>query len=52
MLLLRAGAELATAAGVPTDDQTDWAVVQDMRAFVAAVRKHRNWDRATDPPRV
>ena len=52
MLLIGAGAELATAAGVPTDDRADWAVVRDVRAFVGAVGKHRNWNRATDPPRV
>ena len=47
-----AGAEVAKAAGVPTDDRADWAVVRDVRAFIGAVGKHRNWDRATDPPRV
>ncbi len=52
ILLMGAGAELATAAGVPTDDRADWAVVRDVRAFVGAVGKHRNWNRATDPPRV
>jgi catalase len=52
ILLAGAGVELAKAAGVPTDDRTDWAVVRDVRAFIGAVGKHRNWDRATDPPRV
>jgi hypothetical protein len=26
--------------------------VRDVQAFIGAVGKHRNWDRATDPPRV
>ena len=52
ILLTGAGGEVAKAAGVPTDDRADWAVVRDVRAFIGAVGKHRNWDRATDPPRV
>jgi catalase len=52
ILLMGAGERLAAAAGMPTDDRADWAVVHDVRAFVGAVGKHRNWDRATDPPRV
>jgi len=52
ILLVGAGREVATAAGVPTDDRADWAIVREVRAFISAVGKHRNWDRATDPPRV
>jgi catalase len=52
ILLLGAGRELATAAGVPIDDRADWAIARDVRALIGAVGKHRNWDRATDPPRV
>jgi catalase len=52
ILLVGAGVEVAKAAGVPTDDRTDWAIARNVRAFIGAVGKHRNWDRATDPPRV
>jgi catalase len=52
ILLIGAGEQLAVAAGVPIDDRADWAVVRDVRTFIGAVGKHRNWDRATDPPRV
>ena len=52
ILLAGVGVEVAKAAGVPTDDRADWAVVRDVQAFIGAVGKHRNWDRATDPPRV
>ena len=52
ILLVGAGEQLAAAAGMPTDDRADWAVARDVRAFIGAVGKHRNWDRATDPPRV
>jgi catalase len=52
MLLVGAGREVATAAGVPTDDRADWAIAREVPAFIGAVGKHRNWDRATDPPRV
>ncbi len=52
ILLMGAGERLAAAAGMPADDRGDWAVVRDVQAFVGAVGKHRNWDRATDPPRV
>jgi catalase len=52
MLLVGAGREVATAAGVPTDDQADWALAREVPAFIGAVGMHRNWDRATDPPRV
>jgi hypothetical protein len=52
MLLVGAGREVATTAGVPTDDRADWAIAREVPAFIGAVGKHRNWDRATDPPRV
>jgi catalase len=52
ILLAGTGVEVAKAAGLPTDDQADWAVARDVQAFIGAVGKHRNWDRATDPPRV
>jgi catalase len=52
ILLAGAGEQVAKAAGLPTDDRADWALVRDVRAFIGALGKHRNWDRATDPPRV
>ena len=52
ILLLGAGEGLAIQAGVPIDDETDWAVVRDRRAFIDALARHRNWERATDPPLV
>jgi catalase len=52
ILIVGAGERVAAAAGLPTDDQTDWAMVRDVPSFIGAVGRHRNWDRATDPPRV
>ncbi|MEA2579460.1 MAG: catalase [Actinomycetota bacterium] len=51
ILFLGAGQSLAIEAGVPVDDN-DWAVVHDQKAFMDAVVRHRNWERATDPPMV
>jgi catalase len=56
-----AGAELLRKAGIPTDDEeTDFALIrtdgkssgQGLKRLVAALGKHRNWDRQTDPPLV
>jgi catalase len=52
ILMLGAGKSVVEKAGVPTDDESDWAMAGDVRRFVEAVGRHRNWDRATDPPRV
>jgi catalase len=52
ILMLGAGAAVVEKAGVPTDDASDWAMVRDLRAFIEAVGKHRNWDRGMDPPTV
>jgi catalase len=52
ILLLGTGEGLASEAGVPADKDSDWAVVRDARAFITAVGRHRNWERATDPPLV
>ena len=52
ILILGAGEAVAAAAGIPLDDSADWAIVRELPAFVAAVGKHRNWDRAIDPPVV
>jgi catalase len=51
ILILGAGARVLAEAGVATND-TDWAIVRDVAAFVEAVGKHRNWDRMTDPPQI
>jgi catalase len=52
ILMLGAGQRVVEAAGVPTGHGSDWALVRDLPAFVQAIGKHRNWDRATDPPGV
>ncbi len=52
ILVLGAGATVAAEAGIPLEDAADWAITRGLPAFVAAVGKHRNWDRAIDPPRV
>jgi catalase len=52
ILMLGAGSEVIKAAGVPAGDNSDWALVRDLPAFVDALRKHRNWARSTDPPRI
>jgi catalase len=43
---------LASDVGLPADDESDWAVVRDVTAFISALGRHRNWERATDPPRI
>jgi hypothetical protein len=50
--MLGAGEGVVKAAGVPADDESDWGVVRALPDFMDAVGKHRNWDRATDPPRI
>jgi catalase len=52
ILILGAGETVAAEAGIPLDDSEDWAIARELPAFVAAVEKHRNWDRAVDPPPV
>jgi len=52
ILIQGAGEAVAAAAGIPLDDPADWAIVSELPAFVAAVGKHRNWNRAVDPPVV
>jgi catalase len=52
ILMLGAGQRVVEAAGVPTGDGSDWALVRDLPAFVQAIGRHRNWDRAMDPPGV
>jgi catalase len=52
ILMLGAGERVVEAAGISTDDGADWAIVRHLAAFIEAVGRHRNWDRASDPPRV
>jgi catalase len=52
ILLSGTAGDLAMQAGIPVGDDADWAVVQDAKAFIGALARHRNWDRATDPPVV
>jgi catalase len=52
ILTLGSGARVLEAAGIPTNDASDWALTRNVEAFVAAVSKHRNWDRGGDPPRI
>jgi catalase len=47
-----AGLDMLVAAGIPADNKSDWGLVQDGKAFIAALSKHRNWARAADPPVV
>jgi catalase len=52
ILVQGAGETLAAKAGIPLDDPQDWAIVSELPAFVEALGRHRNWERATDPPMV
>ncbi|WP_310386044.1 catalase [Roseateles sp.] len=52
ILMLGAGVGLVEEAGVPTDDESDWAIVREMPAFIDAASLHRNWERAFDPPPI
>jgi catalase len=51
ILLLGDAQAVGEAAGVLAEDD-DWALTRDVESFIAALGRHRNWDRATDPPRV
>ena len=50
ILVVGAGEAVASEAGIPLDDDTDWAIVRDLPAFRKALSRHRNWDRGIDPP--
>ena len=52
ILMLGAGERVVEAAGVPIRRLGLGARPRPVDAFIEAVGKHRNWDRATDPPRV
>ncbi|HXU29825.1 MAG TPA: catalase [Thermoanaerobaculia bacterium] len=45
ILWVGAGESVAAKAEIPTDDAADWAVVTDLPDFIAAIGRHRNWDR-------
>ena len=62
ILAVGAGEELLSKAGIPAgrDSEADFALIRSaaqksregLERFIAAVGKHRNWDRQTDPPAV
>ena len=59
LLAVGAGAALLEKASIPTDQEDPAVIVASSanasastRSFTAAVAKHRNWDRAIDPPPV
>jgi catalase len=49
---LGSGITVLEEAGVPTDDDSDWAVVDGVEPFLEALARRRNWDRQVDPPPV
>jgi catalase len=51
ILATGAARKVLEGAGVLADP-ADWALTDDLSAFAKAVGRHRNWDRAVDPPRV
>jgi catalase len=59
ILALGGGRALLEKANIPTDEEDPALLVAEpgkataaTKAFVAAIAKHRNWDRAVDPPVV
>jgi catalase len=52
ILAIGAGERVLAAAGLPTNDASDWALTRDVAAFIEAMSKHRNWNRITDPPQI
>ena len=59
ILALGGGRALLEKANIPADEEDPALLVADpgkaptaTKAFVAAIAKHRNWDRAMDPPMV
>jgi catalase len=53
ILMLGTGQTVVEGAGVFTNGDQDWAMVRDdLKAFIRAVGRHRNWDRQVDPPQV
>jgi len=51
LMLGDAAQGVVAAAGIPVEED-DAAIVRELEDFVAAVGRHRNWDRQVDPPRV
>jgi catalase len=52
ILVLGAGRTVMERAGIVQRTDEDWALARDLRSFVQALARHRNWERQTDPPRV
>jgi catalase len=52
ILMLGAGRNVVEGAGVLVGKGEDGALTTDVKAFIAAVGRHRNWNRAMDPPLV
>jgi catalase len=51
ILMLGAGRNVVEGAGVFVTKE-DWALTSAAKPFIDAVARHRNWDRAVDPPQV
>jgi catalase len=52
LMLGDASQTVVEGAGILVDDK-DWAIVkEDVKEFIAAIARHRNWDRQVDPPQV
>jgi catalase len=51
LMLGEAAQAVIEGAGILVEE-SDWAITDDLEAFVAAVGRHRNWDRQVDPPLV
>jgi len=52
ILVLGEGRRVAEVAAIALSDPADWAIARDIVPFMEALGKHRNWERASDPPRV
>jgi catalase len=52
ILMLGSGRDVVEGAGVLAGRGEDWALVGDVPSFIKAIGRHRNWDRAQDPPLV
>ena len=40
------------AAGIPPEREGDWAMTAGIDDLIDALARHRNWERAIDPPPV
>ena len=52
ILMLGSGRKVVEGAGVLVGEGEDWALNTELKDFVKAMGRHRNWDRAVDPPQV